>query len=308
MIASVFNKSKPINFIAVFLIALLAFVMARVEGNAIAPLTPIYLLQQTFIFIGCCVTILMLSFIIYKNKLTKKNNYDILVYSVFFLMFVNTTVNVNILVSNFFVLLGLRRILSLHSQKNIKGKVFDAGLWIALAAIFYFWTLLFFILIPISLFLYHDNNFRHWLIPFIGVAAVFVIAVALSIIFYNDFFEILRLNTQVSFDFSGYKSPSYLVAITVLFSFGIWALFFYIGSIKKKQKKSRTSLKIVTLAACISFFIIIISPLKSGSEFLFVFTPLTIIITNYVESIQEKLFKNLFLWVLVLVPFVLLVL
>ncbi len=308
MIASVFNKSKPINFIIVFLITLLAFVAARINNNGMEPVTVIYLAQQLLVFLGCCFTILMVSFIVYKNKLTKKNNYDILIYGAFFLMFVNTTVNVTILVSNFFVLLGLRRILSLHSKKNIKSKVFDAAFWIVLASLFYFWAILFFILIPVSLFLYHDNNFRHWFIPFIGATTVFIIAVALSVVIYNDFFEIFNLNTEVSFDFSVYNTPSYLIAITVLFSFGLWALFFYINSIKSKKKASRTSLKIITLTAYISFVIIIISPLKSGSEFLFSFAPLTIVMANYVESIHEKWFKNVFLWVLVLVPFVLLVL
>ncbi|MFV0566538.1 MAG: DUF6427 family protein [Flavobacteriaceae bacterium] len=281
--------------------------MARVEGTNM-PINISYILQQFLVFTGCCFTILTLSFIISKNKLTKKNNYDILIYGLFFLMFINTTVNTDVLLSNFFVLLALRRVMSLHSKKNIKSKLFDAGFWIAIAALFYFWSILFFLLIPISLFLYQDNNFRHWLIPFVGVAAVFVIAVALSVVVYNDFFTIFNAYPAVSFDFSVYNSTRYLVAITLLFSFGIWALFFYINSIKKKERTSRASLKIIVAATCISFLIIVISPLKSGSEFLFSFAPLTIIITNYVEVIEEKWFKNLFLWIMAVVPFVLLLL
>jgi putative effector of murein hydrolase LrgA (UPF0299 family) len=58
--------------------------------------------------------------------------------------------------------------------------------------------------------------------------------------------------------------------------------------------------------AIISFFVIVLAPQKDGSEFLFLFAPVAIILTNYIETIQEKWFKELFLAVLVFVPFLLL--
>ena len=50
------------------------------------------------------------------------------------------------------------------------------------------------------------------------------------------------------------------------------------------------------------------APQKNGSELLFLFAPLAVIITNYIETIEEKWFKELFLGLLVVIPIVLLVL
>lgn len=307
MITSIFNKSKPISFIIVFVITVLAFITAR-EELVVNPITPAFIFKQVVIFIICVVTILIFNFIITKNNLTNKNNYEILLFSLFLLTLVQTTSNTNILLSNFFILLGLRRIVSLRSQKNVKNKLFDAAFWVAIASLFYFWAILFFVVIILSLILYADNNLRHWIIPFLGLATVFIMALSTSIIVYDDFFAIFNASRNVSYDFTVYNSTQYLVAITMLLSFGIWSSIFYLQNIKKKKKALRASFKIIIIAAIIAFLIILQAPKKNGSEFLFLFAPLAIIITNYLEIIEEKWFKEVFLSVLVIIPFLLLML
>ncbi|TGV03830.1 hypothetical protein EM932_05305 [Flavivirga rizhaonensis] len=213
-----------------------------------------------------------------------------------------------IILSNFFVLLGLRRTMSLRSPKNVKKKLFDAAFWVAIASLFYFWTILFFALILVTLILYTDNKLRHWIMPFVGVVTVFVISISTSIIVYDNFFEIFNISPKISYDFSNYNSIKFLVAITLLLSFGIWSSIFYLQNIKKKKKAFRASFKIIMIAVVITFLIVIQAPEKNGSEFLFMFAPLTIIITNYIEIIQEKWFKEVFLSLLIIVPFITLLL
>ena len=305
MITSIFSKSKPINFIIVFFITLLAFIITRVDIES-GLLTTLFILKQSAVLFVVFMTILLLNFIVSKNSLTKENNYEILLYSLFLLFITQTTTNTDVIISNFFVLLGLRRIVSLRSQKDIKKKLFDSAIWIAVAALFYFWSILFFGLIIMSLILYTDNNARHWIIPFIGVATVFVISMAVSILFYDGFFNFFDFSLLVSYDFNHYDSTSYIVALTILLSFGIWSSLFYLNNIKKKKKGSRASFKIIIIAAITAFIIVLQAPQKNGSEFLFLFAPLAIIISNYIEIIQEKWFKEIFVLVLFTVPFLLL--
>jgi hypothetical protein len=99
-----------------------------------------------------------------------------------------------------------------------------------------------------------------------------------------------------------------LVAITLLISFGIWSSIFYLKNIKNKKKALRTSFRLIIITAVIAFLIVVQAPIKNGSEFLFLFAPLAIIITNYIEIIKEKWFKEVFLSVLIITPFILLLL
>jgi hypothetical protein len=48
---------------------------------------------------------------------------------------------------------------------------------------------------------------------------------------------------------------------------------------------------------------ILVAPNKNGSEFIFMFAPLAVIMTNYIESIKEEWFAELFIWILILTPF-----
>lgn len=74
------------------------------------------------------------------------------------------------------------------------------------------------------------------------------------------------------------------------------------------MKSNRPSFKLIAISAIIALSIIVLAPKKNGSEFVFLFTPLAIIITNYIEVISERWFKESFLWLLVLTPLVILVL
>ena len=307
MITSVFSKSKPINFLIVFLITVLAFSIVKFRYFQ-EPLSAVVIAKQTAIFLLVYLSVLLLNFVVNKNSLTQKNNLEILLFGLFFLIMPESLIDSNVIAANFLVLLALRRLLSLRSNKNVKQKLLDAALWIALASLFSFWAILFFVLIIIALLLYTDNDIKHWVIPFVGLITIFVISVSASILLYGEYFMFLKSKPYLSLDFSMYNSISFWVAITLFFSFGLWSTFYYLNSLRKKMKMVRPSFKLVFAALVIAFVIIVISPNKNGSEFLFFFAPLAIIITNYIESISEKWFKEVFLAILVLTPIVLLML
>jgi len=307
MITSIFSKSKPINFLIVFFITLLAFVVANVNTNE-GEVNLHFIFSRFAFFLFCYLSILMLNFIAGKNNLTQKNSYEILLYSLFILMIPQSIIDDKILISNFFILLALRRILSLRSQISLKKKLFDTSFWIGVATLFYFWAILFFFLIYAVLMLFTDNKIKNWIVPFTGITSVFLISISYSIIVHGNIFEAFNTVPQISFDFSSYNSIKYIVAITIIMSFGVWASIFYLNALKKKMKKFRPVLKAIFVMLIIAFVVMVIAPQKNGSEFLFLFPPLSIVMTNYIEKIKEKWFKEIFLLILILVPFVILML
>jgi hypothetical protein len=307
MIASVFNKSKPINFVIVFFILVLAFTAANVSFFTSA-FSLVSFLEKTTIFLTCYFSVLLLNFIVVKNNLSKNNHFQILLFALFFLLFPESTINVNFLVSNIFIMFGLRRILSLRSQIRIKKKIFDAAFWFGLAMLFYFWSGLYFILVFSSLLLYTDNRIKNWLIPFASITSIFIISISLSVVLYDDFLKIFNFSTAHSYDYSIYNTSRFLIAITLLLSFGIWASIFYGRLVQHKKKAFRPAFKIIFISVLIAFVMVIIAPKKDGSEFIFLFAPSAIIMANYIESVKENWFKELFLSVLVVVPLILLML
>ena len=116
MITSFFNKSRPIYFIIVFCIALFAFVLPRIN-SVNETITLDFVLKQTVLLITIFASILLLNFIVNKNSLTNRNNYEIVLFSLFLLFITETTSHSNVLLSNFFILLDIYR---LNNYKQTK--------------------------------------------------------------------------------------------------------------------------------------------------------------------------------------------
>lgn len=301
MITRFFNTSKPIHFVIVILFTFAVFMVVRIN-NLQDDLSFVLILKQLGFYAVVLISIFVLDFLVSKNNLTKRNGYKILLFSLFIAILPITVQIDNVLISNLFVLLALRRIISLRSNKRVKKKLFDAAFWIAIASLFYFWAILFFILIIAALFFYSITNFKNWIIPFFGLLTVVIIISSYSIIEGNNFSKIFNYIDTTGSDFTTYNILNLIIGITILASLGLWSLFFFIGNLKGKIKRQRPSHILIITAILISVVIILIVPDKNGSEFIFMFAPLSIIMANYIESIKEKWFAEVFVWILILTP------
>ena len=307
MISNFFSKSKPIHYIIVSVILLVVFVLSRVSSFA-DNFSLIFLANQIGLFCVIVLSVLVFDFLVTRNGLTKKNSYNILLFSIFIAVFPQTLLNSRLLFAHFFILLALRRILSLRSQKEIKKKIFDASFWIALSTLFYFWSSVFFIMIFAALLVYLIADVKNYLIPFVGVAATAILVIIYGISLNKDISVVTDTMFVYSFDYSTLKTKQIIVGSTLLFSIGFWAMFYFIKNIKFQMKSHRPSFKLIILYALLGLFIIAVTPSKNGSEFIFLFVPLSIIVTNYIEVVPSKWLKETLLWVIILIPIALLIL
>ncbi len=307
MISSFFSKAKPIHFVIVCLILLLSFSTAKFYTIS-ATFNLGLLFKETGLFLVCLATVFILDFLASRNNLTKKNSYKILIFSLFVALLPESILNSNLLFSNLFVLLAIRRIISLKSNKDIKKKLFDAAFWISIATLFYFWAILFYALIFLGLILYRIVDVKNYIVPFIGILTVGVLSSSYMILTGQDLLGYFNNLIEFSFDFISLNSQRIVMSSTIILTYGIWSLLYFIRYLKSKSKKSRPSFILLIFAALIGLVIIAVSPHKNGSEFIFLFAPLSIIITNYLETISEKWFKESLLLGLVFTPILILML
>ena len=307
MISSFFSKAKPIHFVIVCLILLLSFSTAKFYTNT-TTISLGLILKDIGLFLVCLSTVFILDFLASRNNLTKKNSYKILIFSLFVALLPESILNPNLLLSNLFILLAIRRIISLRSNKDIKKKLFDAAFWISIATLFYFWAILFYTLIFIGLILYRIVDVKNYIVPFIGILTVGILSISYMMLTGQELMGYFDNHIDISFDFSSLNSKRIVISSTIILTYGIWSLLYFIRNLKSKSKKSRPSFILLIFAVIIGLAIVVISPNKNGSEFIFLFAPLSIIITNYVETISEKWFKEGLLLGLVITPIVILML
>lgn len=307
MISKFFRKASPMHFVVITLLLFVGFVFANYSTRT--EITWVLVIKKLGLFSICVLSFFVFDFFTSKNKLTKKNSYNLLFYGLFMLLMFQTFLDTKLVLANFFILLALRRIVSLRSQKEVKKKILDAAIWISLATLLYFWSILFFVLLFAALFLYAINETKNWFIPLIGVLTVAAVTLSILILFRLDITNYLQaFNMGISFDFSPLNKKQIIIAATIYFSYFIWSLFSYLSNIKNKSKSYRPSYVLILLTAAIGLAIIIIAPEKNGAEFIFLIAPLALIVTNYIELISEKWFREILIWVLILAPLATLVL
>lgn len=300
MISSFFSKAKPIHLLVVSTLLLVVFLVAK-----ITTLTEVFTVdvffKQAFLFGVVLASLFVLDFFVSKNNLTKKNSFKILMFGLFVAVLPETLGNSKLLIANLFILLALRRIISLRSRKEIKKKLFDATFWISLATLLFFWASLFYILIFVALVLHAIVDVKNWIIPIVGILAVAIIAASVMIVMDIDFEPYLHGFFDVSFDYTPLNSKRIIIATTLLLSYGVWSAFYFMRNIKHQLKSYKPSFILVIISSLIALLIILVSPYKDGSEFIFLFAPLAIMVSNYLEIIEEKWFKESLIIILIVV-------
>ncbi|MEM9681374.1 MAG: DUF6427 family protein, partial [Bacteroidota bacterium] len=253
-------------------------------------------------------SVFVLDFIISKNDLTQRNSYAILSLALLMALFPAGLISLDIIIANLFVLFAMRRLITLHSNLNIKKKLFDAAFWISLATLFYFWAILFLIIVFIAVLYYAQNDVKNVLIPFAAVLSLLIILVAYYIITYDEYFIAEHFDIKMSTDFSIYNSLDRIIAFTIFFTISVWTFFYYLRLLGERAKKLKPAYIFIIWWYSIAFVIALIAPTKDQSEFIFLFAPLSIIMANYLEVITERWFKDGIVYLLVITPIALLLL
>jgi len=297
MIANVFNKTRPLNYLLISILLIVFFFLKAIIS--ISSNSSTYNIFEVFgIFAVVFASVFLTNFIALKNELTKNNNFTLLLFFIFLLFFPSFFHNINIVISNFLLLLALRRLISLKSLKFTKEKIFDASFWIFLSALFHFWSIFYIVLVFITIILYVSTDYRNWIIPFIALFAVTILFFLANSILANNFLNNLLSKTYISFDFY-YFDTIYQRIVLALFS--SLSLFFFVNQvfdIPNKALNLQSSHKTILFSFLLGVGIYIISANKNNGSLAFCFTPLAIIGANFIEKIESNLGKELVLYFL----------
>ena len=220
-----------------------------------------------------------------KNDLTKPSSYRILLFAAFASALPIALQNAEILISGVFVMLALRRILSFRSGLHMERKLFDAGLWLCLATMTYFWTSAFSIVLLAGLLFYGGSTVRYWFIPLLSVICIAILSTCYVIYIGGDQSFILDIIDDFSFDFSSYSSFEVLLPIAVFSTLFLWTVLKYLQDSKRVVMAQRPLYLLVLLMAIIAICIVFITYNKTGAEWYFFLIPLAIIMANYLESL-----------------------
>ena len=297
MITSFFRTSKPLHYLIFLVLFFAIFVFQSFYNHNInqSPISYFTLFGVFFLFL---VTFFVYVFIITKNDLTQKNSFAALYLCLFIGIIPQFFLTPIVMLSNLFVLLGLRRIFSLKKNLNTKKKLFDAGFWIALATIFYPWSVLYFVPLFVAILMITSDYFKNTFAVFFGALSVSLTAF-FFIFFLNKDFDIwLKQMPQINLDLSIYYDLITFFPLAILLISSLWGISSLFNKMVFKTSKSRFVYFILFSALVIGFIIPLVSENKSMADFIFLVFPLAIVMANNTEQTHSQWLPSVFILLL----------
>ncbi|RTY88265.1 DUF6427 family protein [Flavobacterium sp. RSP15] len=298
MITSIFRKSTPLNFSLVVILMLVFFSIYQFQDLSWVN-SFFSILNKAGLFCFVVASVFITDFVAKKNGLSKDSTYTIFFY--FLLLLFSPTIfdNTNLIISNFFILLALRRLISLQSLKASKEKIFDASLWVFLAALFHFWSIIFIVLVFISIIFHVSRDYRNWMLPFIAFFIAGIMFLLFATVFNLNVVDYVLKSVKINFKIDYFTTNYQNGALSIYATIALFFLVSMFATLSNRPQVVHTSFKKIVASFFIGVLIFLISSNKSSDLLVFTFAPLAIMATSHIELPQLKLKQEMVLFVLI---------
>lgn len=305
MLANFFGKSNPVNFIVIFSIFLGFFLTNSISSISLATLNFSLVLEYILMLIFFLVFFFFFNFILSKNKLTLYNSYGFLIFVLLFGFFPDTMSSRHELFLNILVLIYLRRVYSLRSGKDVYKKIFDSGFWLGVLFLVAPKTVLFGILLFLSIWLFQKINFRTLLIPCLGFLAPVLCYVAYFFWFDQTEEFIASFFWYANYNFELFTDRSIFIPTIVLGTLVLISILVKTPKVISISGNYRNYWILILFNLFIAITILLIQNTVHESQLILLFFPISVILTNWLESIQKPFLKNIFIAALLCTPIIL---
>lgn len=297
MITSVFKKSTIVNYSLIATLLLVFFFLFQTSDSATASTTADFSRTAT-LFALLLASFFLVNFSVKKNNLTKDSSYTILFFLLLLFIFPSVFGSLSLLFANFFLLLAIRRLISLQTLKSPKEKIFDASMWIFIASLFHFWCILFILLVYISIFFHVSRDYRNWMLPFVAFFATAVIFMVSALAFDQTWIDHIIAQTNTKFELDYFTNNYQNIALSFFVVIALYFLLSMIFSLTHKPLILQASYKKMIFGFLIGVSIFLISPEKNNTTLIFTFMPLSVMATSNIESSQSQMYQEIVLLII----------
>lgn len=291
MLANFFEKTKPINSIVVGLVFCLFYFMSSFFLETSVFTDGRIALGLAF-FVSNFAFLLLSGVVIIGNKISNNNLFAPFFMVLMYALFPKALVyNETIYILLLFVLL-YRRFSSLSNNINSIGKLLDSGLFIGVMFLFFNWTILYLVLVYVALFLFREVTIRKLIIPIVGVIVpvLFYYTYCLIIEDVSTFYKLFEFNF-IDFDEQFYEDNLFQVITLLVLVF--LSILFKLPKMLSVSTVEKQHYTITLFSLIIGVLLFNLSSNKNGSEVLYAFIPISIVIGQFMDVISKKWLKEL---------------
>lgn len=302
MLTRFFQKSEPISFVSI-VILLFTYIFIHAVFPFPSQLGYVKVFHVFGEFLFFTFFIFLVSFIVSKNHLTQTNYYAILFFVILIGLFPSVLTFSKISMSHLFLLLGARRLYSIHTKKQLLSKLFDSGFYIGIAFLLYPQTIFYLLLIYASYFIYIKIIDKNLLLPIIGfLTPVFVVY---TYHFVQDKLSAFQSLTEINLDFAlTHLLPQHLsLPLILVGTFIVFSLMKIFSNAQFFEVSDKNSNKVVIAHLGISVLILVLSNRDITESIQYLFFPVAVLFGILFNLNMKHWIKEVVLYVFLLLTF-----
>jgi len=198
------------------------------------------------------------------------------------------------LASSLFLVIFLDRLISSYKKERALGDIFDSGLFVGIATLFYIPSMVFLVLLWIGLFTIRSINWREWLCSVIGFLIPFAFTFTYNLVFfpaypwYNKIMSEFQYHTP-HFSFS-WEQITMIVIIALIAIRGLW---FYVNKIMDNVVKTQRFWTVILWFLLIALGSVLICPVKDSRAFSIFAIPGSFVLAVYFLKTKAKFIPEL---------------
>ncbi len=143
------------------------------------------------------------------------------------------------------------------------------------------------------------------MLPFAGLFTVFILTFTFSL-YYEGAAVFARNYVELpTYDFSAFNNLKLLIPTSFIITIYLWCGFRYVSQISDVSQKLKASFSLILISSLVALIIaLFLAPQRDGRELYFLFGPLAIITATYIETSKSFWFKEMIMWLSLLIPFI----
>jgi hypothetical protein len=310
MFVKFFNTNNPLILILIFVIGILFWINVFISPFAIpdsSDIFPLYNLtcfilkgqnhlNEVLAFLLVFTEGLLINLIINRNKLFSSSTY---LPAMLFILLMSAVKHLQILtpslIAILFVILAIKQMFDIYDKEKAYSQIFKIGFFISVASLFYLPSLFLVVLVFISFIIFKIFKWREWFIFLIGLITPYLYIAVYW--FWND--KLIESVSEYSnyFNTIGFGIHKFNTGIYVIMTIsGILTLLSIskiLNEMREKLIKIRLSFYVIIWFLIITLFIIFFGNIKQAYFFQFIFIPLSILLSNYIQHIRKDYLRDI---------------
>jgi hypothetical protein len=192
-------------------------------------------------------------------------------------------------VSSLFLVLAIHKIISSYKNEKALSEIFDAGLFIGIASLFYIPSTLFIVLLWIGLITVRTINLREWVCTIIGFSLPFVFMFTYNLVFYPGYSWFGKITGEFTYHKVHISfSWEQITIMVILCLIALGSLWFFVNRLTDNVVKTQKFWALMLWFILIAVGSVLICPVKDSRTLSVFVIPGSFILSAYFLKTRAK--------------------